>query len=125
MLRTTHACTSVLVRQHCALQAVLRKAGSQRPVLCCGVAPGWLAGLLRSKPRVAVSESLLLLKDEYLYLKLFKDVLRCDVDMLLPGTVVKFMWYDWVSPNAPWCGNAVVQPSSCTAACTAACTPAC
>ena len=56
-------------------------------------------GLLRSKPRVAVSESLLLLKDEYLYLKLFKDVLRCDVDMLLPGTVVKFMWYDWVSPT--------------------------
>lgn len=39
----------------------------------------------------------MVLKDEFLYLKLFKDVRRCDLDMLLPGTVVKFSWLDWVS----------------------------
>ncbi len=42
-------------------------------------------------------ESLKSLRDEFLYMKLFKDVLQCDVDMLLPGSRIKFTWFDYVS----------------------------
>lgn len=43
-----------------------------------------------------MSDSLLELRDEFVYMKLFKDVLRVDVDMLLPGSVIKFTWFDYV-----------------------------
>lgn len=37
----------------------------------------------------------------FVYMKLFKDVLQCDVDMLLPGSVIKFTWFDYVSGGGP------------------------
>ncbi|KXZ53848.1 hypothetical protein GPECTOR_6g766 [Gonium pectorale] len=60
--------------------------------------------------QVGVSASLKELRDEFLYMKLFKDVLQCDVDMLLPGAVIKFTWLDYVMIWGPilfGCGCAV------------------
>lgn len=38
---------------------------------------------------------------DWVYLKLFKDIDVADVDMLLPGSVVKFSWLDHIMIWAP------------------------
>ncbi|KAG2492511.1 hypothetical protein HYH03_009176 [Edaphochlamys debaryana] len=52
----------------------------------------WYKRMFSRGPKVP--ESLMALRDEFMYMKLFKDVLQCDVDMLLPGSVIKFTWFD-------------------------------
>ncbi|GIL59453.1 hypothetical protein Vafri_14138 [Volvox africanus] len=60
--------------------------------------------------RPTVPPALLELRDEFVYMKLFKDVLQSDIDMLLPGAVIKFTLLDhlmvWV-PILVGCGMAV------------------
>lgn len=61
---------------------------------------------------MGISEGLLELRDEYVYMKLFKDVLQCDVDMLLPGSVIKFDWLDYLVIWIPilfGCGAAIYK----------------
>ncbi len=73
--------------------------GAGTPPLACTPAPITLPvpPPLCSGRSASVSDSLLELRDEFVYMKLFKDVLRVDVDMLLPGSVIKFTWIDYVS----------------------------
>ncbi|GLC44868.1 hypothetical protein PLESTM_001656100 [Pleodorina starrii] len=69
----------------------------------------WYRRLMCSR-RPSVAPALLDLRDEFVYMKLFKDVLQSDVDMLLPGAVIKFTWLDyamvWV-PIVVGCGMAI------------------
>eukprot|EP00198_Chlamydomonas_reinhardtii_P013257 XP_001702594.1 predicted protein [Chlamydomonas reinhardtii] len=62
-----------------------------KKIFCCGK-----RGVGAGAP-----ESLKSLRDEFLYMKLFKDVLQCDVDMLLPGSRIKFTWFDYLMIWAP------------------------
>ncbi|GLI71454.1 hypothetical protein VaNZ11_016674 [Volvox africanus] len=60
--------------------------------------------------RPAVAPALMDLRDEFVYMKLFKDVLQSDIDMLLPGAVIKFTWFDYLMVWVPiivGCGMAV------------------
>ncbi len=52
---------------------------------------------------MSASPGLRELRDEYVYMKLFKDVLQSDVDMLLPGAVIKFTWIDYVRGHPRGC----------------------
>ncbi|KAG2433179.1 hypothetical protein HYH02_012721 [Chlamydomonas schloesseri] len=73
-----------------------------KKIFCCG----------RRGVGAGAPESLKSLRDEFLYMKLFKDVLQCDVDMLLPGSRIKFTWFDYLMIWAPiifGCGFAVYK----------------